>query len=362
MVRAANRPDPFTKPRKVVITRFSAIGDVAMTLPVVYSVCRANPDVEFIYVSRPSMTSMMINRPDNLTLHPADVSNDYKGVAGMRRLFDEIRRDHGGFDALADLHSVLRTTILVAYCRLAGIKVARLDKSRVHRRALTRSRNKRMLPLRPMVDRYADVFDRLGLRRGEPFKSLFDGGEAHPTLYAAIAGPKRPGERRVAVAPFAKHPGKIYPPEKMREVVEALVKTDTSLTIYLFGGGEYEKNILARWANALPRVRSLAGERHGFPAELALMSTMDAMVSMDSANMHLASLAGIPVVSVWGATHPYCGFRGYGQTDTDAVQLTMTCRPCSVFGNKPCRRGDLHCLTGIAPQAIVDKVKTLIYR
>ena len=91
--------------------------------------------------------------------------------------------------------------------------------------------------------------------------------------------------------------------------------------------------------------------------ELILMSHLDVMVSMDSANMHLASLVNTPVVSIWGATHPYCGFMGYGQKAENALQIeNLECRPCSVFGNKPCLHGDYRCLIRITPEMVVQKV------
>lgn len=347
------------KPQRVLVTRFSAIGDVAMTVPVVYSVCRANPLTRFVMVTRPSMASMMINRPDNLTVHAADVSHDYKGLAGMRRLLREVEKAHGPFDAMADLHNVIRTIMLGAMLRLKGARVCRINKARSHRRALTRSRNKILLPLTPQTARYTEVFNRLGLEApADGFTSIWgEGLKGDPQLFAEVTPPKAAGERWIAVAPFAKHRGKIYPPEQMRRVVESLA-ADRRNRIFLFGGGDEEREILAPWTSE--RVISMADKRRGFAVELALLSHIDVMVSMDSANMHLASLAGVPVVTVWGATHPYCGFRGYGQTDATAVQLSMTCRPCSIFGNKPCRRGDYHCLAGISHSAITDKVNSLL--
>ena len=77
------------------------------------------------------------------------------------------------------------------------------------------------------------------------------------------------------------------------------------------------------------------------------MSHLDVMLSMDSANMHLASLTGIPVVSVWGATHPMAGFLGYNQDPENVIQIDLECRPCSIYGNKPCQRGDYACLQNI---------------
>ena len=94
--------------------------------------------------------------------------------------------------------------------------------------------------------------------------------------------------------------------------------------------------------------------------ELNLMSHLDVMLAMDSGNMHLASLVGTPVVSVWGATHPYAGFMGWGQSEKNAVQISLPCRPCSIFGNKPCIRGDYACLRQITPNQIIEKVESLL--
>ena len=94
--------------------------------------------------------------------------------------------------------------------------------------------------------------------------------------------------------------------------------------------------------------------------EQVLMSHLDVMLSMDSANMHLASLVHVPVVSVWGATHPYAGFMGWGQSVDRAVQLDMPCRPCSVFGQKPCWRGDYACLREIKPEWVIEKIEKVI--
>jgi ADP-heptose:LPS heptosyltransferase len=87
---------------------------------------------------------------------------------------------------------------------------------------------------------------------------------------------------------------------------------------------------------------------------------MDLAVSMDSANMHLASLFGIPVISIWGATHPFTGFNGWNQPPGNAVQIDLYCRPCSVFGNKPCYRGDHACMQLLPEEMILERIKSLI--
>ena len=86
------------------------------------------------------------------------------------------------------------------------------------------------------------------------------------------------------------------------------------------------------------------------------------MLSMDSANMHLASLTNTPVISIWGATHPYAGFMGWNQPQNNAIQMDMDCRPCSIYGNKKCFRKDYACMNQIDESVIVQKIKDIIYK
>ena len=349
--------------RTVLLTRFSAFGDVAMTVPVVYSACRCYPDIAFVFVTRPAMTSIFVDAPANLTIVGVDVSNEYEGVAGLRKLSAELVGKYSP-DVFIDLHNVLRTNIMAIFMRLAGVPSVRIVKPRAQRRALTRRHNKVMLPIESQLSRYNDAFVKAGLPLEERFDGLYGGrGKADPSILAAITPPKTAGEKWVGIAPFAAHKGKIYPPGQMEEVVSRLqadADKGMSLRVFLFGGGEEERQILDSWQAKYPCATSLAGKRYGFAVELALLNHIDVAVAMDSANMHLASLAGTPLISIWGATHPYCGFKGWHQTDNGIIQLPLECRPCSVFGDKPCFRGDYLCLAAIKPDIVYRKIYNYI--
>lgn len=343
-----------SKPKTILITRFSALGDVAMTLPVIYDVCRANADRQFVLVSRRFIIGLAQEPPVNLKVVPVDIDNDYRGLWGMMRLAGKLRHDYG-IDAMADLHSVLRTWAIGFSMRLHGVTVKRIDKGRREKHALINHKINK--PLLHTTQRYRQVFAQLGLDTTCSFNSLYN-DDALPTC--EIAGEKPNGEKWVAVAPFAAHKGKEYPLPLMRKVVETLAER-RDIHVFLFGGGKREREILSQWSADRKNITSVAGIQHTFADELALLTRCDAMVSMDSANMHIASLVAVPVVSVWGATHHYCGFMGYRQDEGNAVQLQLDCRPCSVFGERPCRFGDCHCLTGILPEQIIDKVSEVIF-
>lgn len=338
-------------PHRVLITRFSALGDVAMSVPAIYSVCAAYPDTEFMLLTKGIATSLFVERPQNLKVKGVDLKQ-YKGVGGLWRLMREIRSEFD-FDAYADLHDVLRTKILRAFAVAAGKHVRHIHKGRRGKRALTRRHNKVLLPMMTNRARYRDVFRRLGMDFEITFDGYYRSSPASDKLFEAVSALKQPGETWIGIAPFAAHRGKIYPLDKTEKIAAEFAARENT-KVFLFGAGKHEDNILGQWAMRYDNMANMAQHRLGLEAELALLSNCDVVLSMDSANMHLASLVGTPVVSIWGATHPYCGFYGWRQDPANAVGLDLTCRPCSVFGDKPCMRGDYFCMHGIRPERVTE--------
>lgn len=339
---------------KILVIRFSALGDVAMTLPVLYSFARHYPQHRLVVLSKTNMGALFTEAPPNITFHGVDLKNEYRGMAGLSRLFHELKTE--GFDAVADLHDVLRSKYLRWRFRLAGIRTAHIDKGRKGKRRLVSERHKQLKQQATSFERYADVFRRLGYVFPLSFSSIFQ--TVKPQLPAAVQ--QLSGEkgscRWIGIAPFAAHRGKIYPLELQEEVIRCLSALEAT-RIFLFGGGKKERETLEAWEKKYPRTTSVAGKLR-MEEELLLMSRLDVMESMDSGNMHLASLVNTPVISVWGATHPYAGFMGWHQDPQNAIQADLPCRPCSIYGNKPCRRGDYACLCHINPQTIVNRINT----
>ena len=335
--------------RNVLVMRLSALGDVAMTIPVLYPVCRANPGIRFVMLTKGWPASMFHDRPDNLMVVGIDVNKEYKGLLGLVRLASSLRRQYD-IDAVADLHSVMRTWVIGAWLKLCGIPVVRLDKQRGRRKALVSHKSSE--PVTPTIDRYRQVFQQLGIEAPDNFTRLFDD---KPLPVSPIVLEKEPGQRWIAISPFSAHEGKVYPLKLMEDVIAQLSKRD-NYWIFLMGGGKTEKIALRGIARKNERVISMAEIKHGFTDEYALLSKCDVMLTMDSANMHLASLVGLKSITIWGATAPACGFLGYGQDASIDIQLDLECRPCSIYGERECRFGDYRCLTGIKPDLVVERV------
>ena len=341
------------KYKKVLLIRFSAIGDVAMTVPVIQSLAESYPDVSFTVLSNIKFGPFYSGMPANVSFLGVDLKKDYHGFGAMFKLFRKLRKMH--FDAVADLHGVLRTTALSIFYRLCFVKVRRIDKDRRSRKRITRQHNKDLTPRLTSFDRYRIVLEKLGFRFDMSFRSIFGEKGADISGLEPIVGKK--DCIWIGVAPFAAHKGKIYPLYLMEEVVSQL---DSACLCrqFVFAYGK-ERALVEEWAQKYRSVE-IIDTRLGIEGELKLMSHMSVMLAMDSSNMHLASLTGTPVVSVWGATHPAAGFMGWGQNPDDCIQLDLPCRPCSIYGKKECMYSDYRCLTGIDPDTVFAKVKAYL--
>ena len=298
-----------------------------MTVPVVRALAEDYPEWEITMLSQQRMADLFADMPKNVHFHGVDLKRQ-----SLRTIVDEL----GKYDAVADLHGVWRSLYIRTRMRMRGARVASINKGRWEKWLLTHGFIHRQLT--PTTERYKKVLEKLYTPKTDRQRT------------GIVSGTDRRGW---GIAPFAAHQGKVYPLEKMERVVEMLSKEGEP--IVLFGGGKKEQDILESWAAKYSNVESVAGKKT-LGEELEIIRGLRAMVSMDSANMHLASLVGTRVVSVWGATHPYAGFLGYGQSESDCVQRNLECRPCSIYGNKRCKFGDYRCMD-IAPEEIVEKVK-----
>jgi len=301
--------------KKLLAMRFSALGDVTMIAPILDEFTQQNPDVEVYFASRPFMGTIFKSNP-NIKFIPIDLNNDYKGIFGLIKLYNQLKVHH--FDYVVDLHNVIRSKVITALFKLNGTKTATLDKGRAEKKALVSQENKVFQQLKLTTERYADVFRELGFKLN---------------LSHQLKPINTKENKTIGIAPFAAFKSKMYPLNQMKIITKKLA--DDGYKIYLFGGGKTEVDELKQWENFSPNIKSLAGNL-SFEEELQAIAKLQVMIAMDSANMHLASLMGTRTISIWGGTHPFAGFLGYGQSYGDVIQdETLACRLTSVFGKDP---------------------------
>lgn len=333
------------KKTKILVLRFSAMGDVAMVASVLQAFQQQNPQVELVMVSRPQFSPFFDDIP-KVSYLPFQTTDRHKGILGLWRLFKELNTKQ--IDCVADLHNNLRSRILGLFLRLAGYRVIVMHKGRKEKKELTQ--HKKRTPLLPTVERYAQVFRTLGFplvldhklkKTNRPIPYKFDYLFKQPTL-------------RIGIAAFAQHPYKVWNLDSWPTVFQALPASKYQFIV--FGGGDKEKEIAAEWSNTFSHVTNSIGQLN-LRTELDLISNLDAMISMDSSGMHMASLVGVRCLSLWGATHPSAGFLGYGQSLDDCIQVDHPNRPSSIYGNKPCDCDGVEAINLISPEMLITSIK-----
>ena len=162
----------------------------------------------------------------------------------------------------------------------------------------------------------------------------------------------------VGIAPFAKHTTKMYPLDLMQKIVSYIQEKHT---VFLFGFGKLEMETINRWSGVFKNVYSCDFLK-GFENEISLISNLDLMISMDSANGHIASIYNVPVITLWGLTHPYAGFTTFNSelenqfcVDREIFPLI----PNSIYGNKTIK-GYENAMRSISIEEILGRVNKII--
>ncbi|CAD0006541.1 ADP-heptose--LPS heptosyltransferase RfaF [Flavobacterium chungangense] len=337
--------------KHIAVMRLSAMGDVAMTVPVLRAFVKQYPTVKLTVISRPFFKPFF-DGILNLEFFAFDEKERHKGFPGLLRLFRDLKQLQ--IDAFADLHNVLRSKVVSLLFALSGKKRATVDKGREGKKELTRAEKKIFKQLPTMFERHAKVFEELGF----PLDLSNPDFPEKAVLSAEITDLIGENyQKLIGIAPFAQYDSKVYPLDLMKEVVSALAQNPNN-KILLFGGGKKEIEILDSLSEPFENVINVAGKIK-FQQELQLISNLDVMLSMDSGNAHIAAMLGIKVVTLWGATHPYAGFLPFNQSLENALTSDRNQYPklpTSVYGNKIVE-GYHDAMRSILPEVVVAKIK-----
>jgi len=342
------------KPTHILVIRLSAMGDVAMTLPVLRVFSATYPLVKITVVSIAFFKPLFTELP-NVHFFSAEVNGKHKGIKGVLKLAREL--DKEGIDGVADLHNVLRSKLIKTYFRVNNIPTAEIDKGRAEKRALTRKNNKHFVPLSTTIERYAIVFETLGFPVDLHQHQFPKRKELLPSLSPFIDSAYK---NHIGIAPFAAFEGKMYPLALMEEVIQWFDATKET-QIFLFGGGKQETEKLQLLAEKFPSVINMSGILC-FKEELSLISNLDIMLAMDSGNAHLAAIYNIPTITLWGVTHPYAGFYPFGQLEENALladRSKFPLIPTSIYGNR-FPKGYEKAIQTITPQEVIKKMVSIL--
>ena len=283
---------------------------------------------------------------NDVNLIPFDKKKQHKGLFGMFRLFKEIKKLD--LDYVVDLHEVLRTNFLKAVLKVPFYQI---DKGRDEKQNLVSG--KIFAPLKSTHQRYRDVFEKIGISIKPLSKT-----QIHRVDISDLKLIPKNNKLLIGIAPFAAHNGKEYPIVQMEEVIKEINK---DFNVILFGGGKKEEFILDDLAGKYSNVINIAN-KFSLDQEMDVISNLSIMLSMDSANGHIAALMGIKVLTIWGVTHPFAGFSPYGQTDKNNIlvnRLQFPKIPTSIYGEK-FPNGYEKAISSISSKEIISKLRTSV--
>jgi ADP-heptose:LPS heptosyltransferase len=344
--------------KKILVLRFSAMGDVVLLVPVVKSLIAAHPDVEVTIVTRPKFAPFFYDM-ERVIVFPADVDYTYDGIFGMRDLFRTLIRK-ADYDLVIDMHDHIRTIFLRTLFRIFGTEVIIFNKGRHEKKAFSRKENKIDTPLPHTVDRYKKAFEKAGFSfdlLAPPYFTLNESIQAAASAWLEKKNLTKK-EKWIGIAPFAMHGSKIWPLENYAVVIEQIL-AKIPARFFMFGGGPREVKYFESLKARFPEHCEIVADQLKLRQEIAMMQNLDLMLCVDSSNMHLAALAGVPLLSVWGGTHPGTGFGPFGKGEESIIQISRTalpCRPCSVYGRETCYVGGFPCLTRVTAENIAGKI------
>ena len=330
------------------------MGDVAMIVPVLSVFSETYPEVQLTVLSK-AFFKPFFQDFTNVVFLEADINGKHKGFMGLLKLSKEANSLE--VNAVADLHNVIRSKIITRYLKVLGKKTATLNKGRKEKKSLTRVKNKNFKQLKTTHQRYADVFEALGFSIDlTNFKSLAK-KEYNKNLLNLLGKKKK---STIGIAPFATYKSKMYPLALIKKVLADLDK-EHHYQIVLFGGGTKEITQLDTFENEFNSVINIAGKLN-FTEELALISNLDVMISMDSGNGHLGAMYGVPIISLWGVTHPFAGFAPFGQPNDNSLfsdNKKYPSLPTSIYGNNYPEEYE-NAMESIKPEKIVKKVESVL--
>jgi ADP-heptose:LPS heptosyltransferase len=339
---------------RLLIIRTSAMGDVALTTPVLKEMRKKYPDIELVLLTRRTFKSFF-SSIDGLELFFPDLRNRHKGFPGLIRLYKDINKQ-SKIDYVIDLHDVIRSKILRQLFRLSGVPVAVINKGRREKESVINGKKK--IQLKHSAERYCDVFSEAGFPVN-PTEGPWIVPSSEAVLKVDLMTGKN-GELNIGVAPYAKHELKMWPDKNM-VLLLGMITEKYKTKFWLFGGHE-ESEKLAAFEARIPGSFNTEGKLN-LEEELSLMSRLDLMIAMDSSNMHMAALVGTKVISIWGGTDPLSGFGAWKQPANYSISIPideLTCRPCTTYGKGECMRGDLACMNWLTPEMVFDKIEKLI--
>ncbi len=338
---------------KILIVRFSSLGDIILTTPVIEALKAKFPRSRIFFLTKSEYRDLLRADPRLSCLVELDALGRHKGASGLWGLISELRSQD--FDLLLDLHANLRSFLVRHLVR--SRRKLRYRKRRLTRFLMVHCRFVKTRPI-STVDSYLEILKTLDIATFDKTPLIFTHEDDLRFAEDFLLERKiRKDDIVIGVHPGARWDTKRWDEERFVKVCRILLDT-TGCKIVLFGDAP-ERDLVQRIKQTLfgERVVEAAGLPLGKLA--GLIGRCNCLITNDTGPMHMATALSVPVVAIFGPTHPKLGFAPLGSKNV-ILCADAECSPCSLHGEKRCSKQSRICMELIKPEMVVDAVLGLL--
>ena len=314
-------------PKKILIIRFSSIGDIVLTTPVIRCAKQQLPGTEIHFVTKESFRSILSENPyvDKLYTFKDKVEELYE-ILGAQK-----------YDLVIDLHKNLRSFLLK---RKLKTKAVSFNKLNVEKFLAVNFKTRGILPPLHIVDRYFETLKTLGLKNDNRGLDYFIGNQDEVLLESVFSVAEK--VRFVALVVGGSYYTKKIPVEKLAEICGKI-----KLPLVLMGGKD-DQDVVSQLKERFPEVIDACG-KYSINQSASIIRQAEWVITSDTGLMHIASAYQKKIISIWGNTIPEFGMGPYlpNQENQILEVKNLECRPCSKLGYKKCPKGHFKCMRDI---------------
>ncbi|MCK4403653.1 MAG: glycosyltransferase family 9 protein [candidate division Zixibacteria bacterium] len=350
--RKIDKPMP-KKIEKILIIRFSSLGDVILTTPVIGVLKTKFPQSRIFFLTKAQYGDILRNDPRIFSLIEFDPRGRHKGISGFFKLIEKLRTYD--FDLLVDLHANLRS-FFVRHPTKSKIKL-KYNKRWLSRFLMVHCKFLKIKAIHT-VDSYMKVLKKMQINTPEKNPLIFLSRDDEESSRLFLLEQKvEKDDIVVGVHPGARWQTKRWDEGKFKQVCQDLIGRD-NCKIMLLGDAGDEK-LVEKIKQDLPNEKVINAVGLPLGRFMSLIRRCDCLIINDSGPMHIASALQVPVVAIFGPTHPKLGFSPVGSKNM-VLCANVKCSPCSLHGEKRCSKKSRFCMDLIGPEMVVEVVEGLL--
>ncbi|HEX38018.1 MAG TPA: lipopolysaccharide heptosyltransferase II [Candidatus Cloacimonetes bacterium] len=328
---------------KVLFIRFSSLGDLLLTTPIIRAFRTHFPDAELHFLTKSQFAPILENNPNINTLLGYDPTSET-----MIQLIIRLQKEH--YTHIIDLHGKLRSGLIKQF---VGGKTITYDKKHAYRKKLLKDHS--LQPVSSTVDLYASVLESFNIELESQKLDLFLPENSEDVVRKFLLNDnKRP---IVTISPGASWLTKQYPANYYKELIKMILDKYNPRIVLI--GIEDEKELTSELAKNVNKSILDLGGKTSLMETAVIINQSDVFISGDCGPMHMAAALGKPQIAIFGPTHPVLGFSPINQ---NAVVLTenLDCSPCSLHGRQYCPLGHFNCMKKLRSKRVFSEVKKIL--